>query len=92
MGKDSLFSDLEKKNDLGGGVEWPVAPSGFESFANKLKGLYTVWRANKIVDQMPLALKASLDEKVAAFHALENKRPEWGYLRSWKGDYLNSVN
>ncbi|VBB30720.1 unnamed protein product [Acanthocheilonema viteae] len=83
------FRDVEKRSDFGSGIQWPIAPSGFESFGSKLKQTYTIWRANKIVDRMPLVLKKSLKEKVAAFHAVENKRSEWGYLRSWEGDYLN---
>ncbi|EJD75473.1 CBR-HUM-5 protein [Loa loa] len=83
------FCDMEKRCDLGSSIQWPIAPSGFESLDNKLKQMYAIWRANQIVDRMPLVLKKSLNEKMAAFHALENKRPEWGFLRSWKGDYLN---
>uniref|UniRef100_A0AAF5PRL5 Myosin motor domain-containing protein n=1 Tax=Wuchereria bancrofti TaxID=6293 RepID=A0AAF5PRL5_WUCBA len=83
------FRDVEKRNDLGNAIKWPITPNGFEIFADKLKQMYAIWRANKIINQMPLVLRNSLNEKLAAFHALENKRPEWGYLRSWKGDYLN---
>ncbi|VDM14778.1 unnamed protein product [Wuchereria bancrofti] len=74
---------------MGNAIKWPITPNGFEIFADKLKQMYAIWRANKIINQMPLVLRNSLNEKLAAFHALENKRPEWGYLRSWKGDYLN---
>lgn len=83
---------MEKRCDLGSSIQWPITPSGFENFDDKLKQMHAIWRANKIVDRMPLMLKKSLKEKVAAFHALENKRSEWGCLRSWKGDYLNMVN
>uniref|UniRef100_A0A0R3RKD1 Myosin motor domain-containing protein n=1 Tax=Elaeophora elaphi TaxID=1147741 RepID=A0A0R3RKD1_9BILA len=83
------FRDVEKRCDLGSGVEWPITPNGFESFSDKLKQMHAIWRANKIVDRMPSVLKKSLKEKVAAFRAIQNKRPEWGYFRSWKGDYLN---
>ncbi|VDM96740.1 unnamed protein product, partial [Onchocerca ochengi] len=83
------FRDVEKRRDLGRNVEWPITPSGFENFDDKLKKMHAIWRANKIIDRMPLVLKKSLEEKVAAFRAIGNKRPEWGYLRSWKGDYLN---
>ncbi|VDN88337.1 unnamed protein product [Brugia pahangi] len=80
---------MEKRNNLCNAIKWPITPSGFENFTDKLKQMYEIWRANKIINQMPLVLKESLKEKLAAFHALENKRREWGYLRSWKGDYLN---
>uniref|UniRef100_A0A183HIR2 Myosin motor domain-containing protein n=1 Tax=Onchocerca flexuosa TaxID=387005 RepID=A0A183HIR2_9BILA len=87
-----FFSDVEKRRDLGKNVEWPIAPSGFENFDKKLRKMHAIWRANKIIDRMPVVLKKSLAEKVAAFRAIGNKRLEWGYLRSWKGDYLNMVN
>uniref|UniRef100_A0A915PTP0 Myosin motor domain-containing protein n=1 Tax=Setaria digitata TaxID=48799 RepID=A0A915PTP0_9BILA len=83
------FRVVEKRRDLGDDVQWPIAPNGFENFNDKLKQMYAIWRANKIIDRMPLVLKESLEEKVAAFRAIENKRREWGYLRPWKGDYLN---
>lgn len=77
--------------DLGARVVWPASPVGFDRFAGELKRIHAIWRAKKIINSLPEVLKESLPEKVAAYEALEGKRPEWGYSRSWKGDYLNLV-
>ncbi|VDK40072.1 unnamed protein product [Gongylonema pulchrum] len=77
--------------DLGASVQWPVAPLGLEKFADRLMKMHALWRANRIISSLPQHLKESLSEKVSAFEALEGKRPEWGYTRSWRGNYLNTA-
>lgn len=53
--------------------------------------MHELWRAKVILSKMPQHLRESLPQKLAAFEVFNKKRQEWGYSRSWKGDYLSLV-
>lgn len=72
-------------------VEWPNAPRGLEELSDKLMRMYDVWRAKKILENLPMPLRNAFREKVTAFEALQGRRPKWGYSRHWKGNYLELV-
>ncbi|KAH7731291.1 myosin IG protein [Aphelenchoides avenae] len=59
-----------------------------DSFAQRLQHMHVLWRANVILSAMPQHLRESLPQKLSAFEVFNHKRPEWGYRRNWKGDYL----
>lgn len=83
-----LFKNVKSQPDLGKKIVWPAPPLGLKDFVEKLKSIYSIWRAKLIVARIPPHLKESFKEKVAAFEAFNKKRKNWGYSYSWKGDYL----
>ena len=51
----------------------------------------TRWRAYMIMNRIPENERPSMHLKVLAADTLKGRRSQWGYSRSWKGNYLTQV-
>ncbi|MFH4975859.1 hypothetical protein AB6A40_002568 [Gnathostoma spinigerum] len=85
----TAFDGVERMPDLGKNVKWPTPPVVLRPLVEQLKKVHIRWRAKVIRSKMPALLRESLPEKLAAIGVMRGKRDEWGYIRSWKGDYLS---
>ena len=53
--------------------------------------VYCRWRAHIILSRLPQESWPEMQLKCAAYEALNKRRANWGYDRTWLGDYLAQV-
>lgn len=53
--------------------------------------VYCRWRAHIILSRLPQESWPEMQLKCAAYEALNKRRANWGYNRTWLGDYLAQV-
>lgn len=52
---------------------------------------YCRWRSHIILSRLPRESWPEMQLKCAAYEAFDKRRPDWGYRRTWLGDYLAQV-
>ncbi|XP_073407296.1 unconventional myosin-Ig-like isoform X1 [Dendrobates tinctorius] len=82
------FENVRETQDYGKSVEWPEPPAVLGQFQEVCKNLHRRWRARKIVKNIPPSEMLQIRCKVCAMEALQDRRKDVGYHRTWKQNYL----
>ncbi|XP_065896691.1 unconventional myosin-Id-like [Dysidea avara] len=83
------FSGVRQMADLGKSLEWPTTSSPvLADFVSLLQLLHGRWRSHIVLSRLPRESWPQMQLKCAAYEAFNQRRPNWGYTRSWIGDYL----
>ncbi|KAF4516830.1 hypothetical protein B566_EDAN006224 [Ephemera danica] len=88
------FRNVGAMKDYGKSLKWPPPPLVLRAGVNNLKCIHQRWRAWMVLRRIPREDWQQLRHKVNACEALSGKRPQYGLMRRWEGNYLanNSEN
>eukprot|EP00041_Stephanoeca_diplocostata_P010600 m.168822 g.168822 ORF g.168822 m.168822 type:complete len:1039 (-) comp18222_c0_seq2:223-3339(-) len=85
----SAFRNVRQDPVLGRDIPWPTAPGVLQPFLSNLKKIHRNWRARALIQSIPKSQHAQIRLKIVAQVMLRQRKPNWGYDRSWAvSDYL----
>ncbi|KAG5889110.1 hypothetical protein JTB14_003913 [Gonioctena quinquepunctata] len=87
---ESKFRRAKSMRDYGKSITWPAPPLSLRETTKTLRKMYNRWRAQMILNKIPLQEWPQMKLKITAAGAFINKRAHYGVNRRWEGNYLTT--